>query len=170
MEKASGVRDATVCVVNTANLYASLSALGGLEGWHQPSRLAQHLQSPTGFEGWTPVFAVPASEASAPSTPPALLQAVRAEKLLAQLQVVHKAYLVKKLGPGPVVVVPPWSEAFVRHLQLLEATAREALLPQVGQAGFEARYASAIAEYSNLVGIDWASRIDWLDYTDSDLE
>ena len=127
-----------------------------------------HLESPTGFEGWTLRFAVPAPEACAPSTPPALLQAVRAEKLLAQLQEVHQAYLTRKLGPRPVVVAPP--QAFLRQLQLLEATAREALLPQIGQAGFESRYARAIADFNVLVGIDWASRIDWLDYSDSDLE
>lgn len=102
---------------------------------------AQHLASPAGLEGWTPVFTVPApevAEVAAPSTPPALLEAVRAEKLLAQLQAVQKAFLESKLGPrrssptgqarfgGPVVVAPP--AGILYTVQLAESVAAEALL------------------------------------------
>ena len=92
---------------------------------------------------------MPAPQPCAPTTPPALLEAVRAERLLAQLEAVHRAYLVRILGPRPVVVPPPFSEAFVRQLQLWEATTRD---------------------YNNLVGVEWAARVNWLEYSDSDLE
>ena len=83
----------------------------------------------------------------APTTPPALLEAVRAERLLEQLEVVHRAYLDRVLGPRPVVVPP--SEAFVRQLQDWERITRD---------------------YNNLVGVEWAARVNWLEYSDSDLE
>ena len=154
---------ATVGVVkriNPSRLSLHLQSETGLEGWTsvfavpaaepQQSRLSQHLRSSTGFEGWTirsRSSLQPAPQPCAPTTPPALLEAVRVERLLGQLEVVQRAYLIRILGPRPVVVPP--SEAFVRQLQLWEATTRD---------------------YNNLVGVEWAARVNWLEYSDSDLD
>ena len=153
---------ATVGVVkriDPSRLSRHLQSETGFEGWTsvfavpaaepQQSRLSQHLRSSTGFEGWTTLWSVTTPQPCAPRTPPALLEAIRAERLLEQVESVHRAYLVRMLGPRPVVVPPRFSEAFVRQLQLWEETTRD---------------------YNNLVGVEWAARVNWLEYSDSDLD
>ena len=146
-----------------ADLYAALSGPGGLEGW-QPFFAAPRRSNSS---------STAPPEVAAPTTPPALLEEVRAAKLLAQLQAVQKAFLESKLGPrrpqfgGPVVIVPPVGILYT--VQVAEAVAAEALLPRVGQPGFEARYQSAIVKYNEL--FDHAvTGVDWWEFSDSDLE
>ena len=69
----------------------------------------------------------------------------------------------------PVLVAPP---AWIQYeVQLAEALAAEASLPQLGQQGFEERYRSAIVEYNKLFNHE-VPGIDWWDHSDgeSDLE
>ena len=148
-----------VQTVDQSRLSRHLQSETGFEGWTsvfavppaepQQSILSQHLRSSTGFEGWTTLWSVTTPQPCAPRTPPALLEAIRAERLLEQVESVHRAYLDRMLGPRPVVVPPRFSEAFVRQLQEWEATNRD---------------------YNNLVGVEWAARVNWLEYSDSDLE
>ena len=146
-----------VQTVHQSGLSRHLQSEGGFEGWTlvcpvppaepRQSTLERHLRSSTGFEGWTTLWSVTTPQPCAPTTPPALLEAVRAERLLEQLEVVHRAYLDRVLGPRPVVVPP--SEEFVRQLQDWERITRD---------------------YNNLVGVEWAARVNWLEYSDSDIE
>ena len=150
-------------------MLAELSLPAGLEGWTPVATLTRSLASPGGLDGWNTVFAVPAQEVAAPSTPQALLDEIKAEALLAQVHLVHRAFLDSRLGPRPVVVAPP---AWIQYeVQLAEALAAEASLPQLGQQGFEERYRSAIVEYNKLFNHE-VPGIDWWDHSDgeSDLE